>query len=112
MTPSRLSHGRPASEEGAAWAGLAVNLLVLPGAGSLMSGRKVGWAQTALALAGFALTAVWLVSALAAWVRAGEITLEAGLDLRVGLAGIAVFAAAWLWSLATSVDAIRRARGR
>jgi hypothetical protein len=83
---------------------------VLPGAGSLMCGRRVGWLQAALALAGFVLTMAWLVSLVLAWVRAGEISLDVGLDLRVGLAGIAVFGAAWLWSLASSLDAIRRAR--
>jgi hypothetical protein len=108
----REDWSRPAADGGGAWAGLAVNLLVLPGAGSLMSGRKVGWLQAALALVGFALTAAWLVSLLAAWVRAGEIVLEGGLDLRLGLAGIGVFGAAWLWSLASSLDAIRRARRR
>src|SRR5437773_11945640 len=92
--------GKPASDEAGAWAGLAVNLLVLPGAGSLMMGRKVGWAQAALALAGFGLTVVWLIILLAGWIRTQSLDL-ADLDLRLGLAGIAAFGASWLWSLAS-----------
>ena len=88
-----------------------MNLLVLPGAGSLMMGRKVGWAQAALALVGFGLTVVWLVTLLTGWIRTQSLDL-ADVDLRLGLAGIAVFGGAWLWSLASSLDAVRRARRR
>jgi hypothetical protein len=84
---------------------------VLPGAGTLMMGRKVGWAQAALALAGFGLTVVWLITLLAGWIRAQSLDLE-GVDLRLGLAGIAAFGMAWLWSLVSSLDALRRARRR
>jgi len=84
---------------------------VLPGAGSLMMGRKAGWLQAALALAGFSLTVVWLITLVAGWIRTQSLDLE-GVDLRLGLAGIGAFGAAWLWSLGSSLDAIRRARRR
>ena len=43
-------------DEARAWTSLMTNLLVLPGLGSLLAGRRAGWPQAALALAGFALS--------------------------------------------------------
>jgi hypothetical protein len=103
---------RLGSDEAAAWTALATNLLVLPGLGSLMAGRKVGWPQAVLALAGAALTLLWLVSFTGEWMRLGAFPLDAGPEIGRGLAGVAAFFVAWLWSLLTSLDGVRQARGR
>lgn len=97
----------PADRE-RALAALAANAAVLPGTGSLLLGRRAGWAQAALALSGFALTVSWVVLVLGQWWREGA--LPPGEVPRPGLllAGLGLFAAAWLWALATSLDALRR----
>ena len=100
------------NDEAVAWGGLVANLLVLPGLGSLLVGRRVGWIQAALALGGFVLTLVWLVSFLHAWISLGEFPLDAGPDLGRGLYGMAMFGVAWLWSLGTSLHVVWGKGGR
>lgn len=103
---------RLGNDERAAWAALSTNLLVLPGLGSLMAGRKVGWLQAALALMGGALSLWWLGVFAREWIRLGVIPLEDPPEFRTALAGVGIFAAGWLWSLATSLDVVARARRR
>ena len=103
---------RLGNDERAAWAALGTNLLVLPGLGSLMAGRKVGWIQAALALAGAALSVWWLALFAREWSRLGEIPLATPPALETGLWGTGIFGVAWLWSAATSVNAVARARRR
>lgn len=100
------------NDEAVAWGALVANLLVVPGLGSLMVGRKVGWLQAALATGGVALTLVWLVTFVNQWLGLGEFPLDLGPEIRTGLLGIVSFGAAWLWSLLTSLGALRRARRR
>ena len=100
------------NDEAVAWGGLVANLLVLPGLGSLLVGRRVGWIQAALALGGFVLTLIWLVSFLQAWISLGEFPLDAGPEMARGLYGIALFAVAWLWSLGTSLHVVWGKGGR
>lgn len=83
---------------------LLSNLLVLPGLGSLFAGRKVGWVQAPLALAGFALTSFWFVTFVATWIRTRAFPFEGGPYFRLGLLGVALFAAAWLWALGTGLQ--------
>jgi hypothetical protein len=92
------------NDEAVAWGGLVANVLVLPGLGSLLVGRKVGWVQAALALGGFVLTLVWLVSFVRAWISLGAFPFDAGPEMKTGLFGIVVFAVAWLWSVGTSLS--------
>lgn len=87
---------------------LWVNLLVLPGLGSLLGGRKVGWAQISLAIVGFVLTPSFFIGAARYWFRTGEFVLEFNRYLALSVAGLLLFLAAWLWGLATGL-AIRRA---
>ena len=94
-----------------AWALLAVNLTVLPGLGSALAGRVLaGAVQAVLALAGAGLCLWWLVLFVGEWSRTGEYPWGGGSDLEIGLAGIALFAAGWLWSLATSAAVVRSSR--
>ena len=89
---------------------LAANLLVLPGLGTLVAGRRWGVVQAALALAGFALTLGWLTFFVMAWIQLGAFPLTGGPHLSWGILGVAVFGAAWLWSLATGLAVLREAR--
>jgi hypothetical protein len=87
-------------------AALAANVAVLPGLGSLLLGRRVGWLQAAIALAGFALTLAWLAIVLSEWWRDGALPAARP---RLGLlgTGVALFALAWAWALSTGLEAVR-----
>jgi len=101
--------GNDKGERDRARAALSANLLVLPGLGSLLMGRRSGWLQAPLALAGMALSVRWLVVVLVDWRRAAALpdTIpHAGLLLE----GVALFAVAWLWALATGLAVLRRVR--
>ena len=101
---------------------LAANLAV-PGLGSLAVGRKIGFAQLALCLAGMLVTLVFGVRfiywSLAHWSElrnpdpyadplAG--LLEMWRHARWPLLGIALFALAWLWALSTSLALLNAAK--
>lgn len=89
------------------------NLLVLPGLGSLAAGRKVGWAQAALALAGVGLFLYGVARLLRDWLAAGaEPVFEFTLALGCLLGGLAVSVVAWLWALVTSLQIHREVRAR
>jgi hypothetical protein len=98
----------------------AANLGV-PGAGSLMAGRRVGYGQAALAVVGFVLTLIFGMILVAWYIqhfnefRAPEIdplVVLGGLwrRLRWVLAGMGVFLAGWFWALATSLTLLRGSR--
>jgi hypothetical protein len=99
-------------DEARAWAAFVTNLLVLPGLGSLLVGRKEGWAQAAMALAGAVLTLVWLVSFVRLWLALGYPPLGDAPDLGPALVGLVLFAVSWVWGLVSSAAALRRTRGR
>lgn len=99
-------------DEARAWACLLTNLLVLPGLGSLIAGRRSGWPQAVLALVGFVLTTVWLVGFLAEWGRSGDFPLDPGPHLPAGALGVLLFAVSWVWGLLTGLLVLRDARGR
>jgi hypothetical protein len=87
------------------WIALAANAVVLPGLGSLVAGRRSGWAQAALALCGFALTLSWLSLVLADWRHGGRP--ESLPRVPLLLAGLGLFGAGWLWALHTAWSALR-----
>ncbi len=121
--PMRISLAlgpRRALSRQSAWGCLTTNL-ALPGSGSLTAGRISGYPQLALALIGFALTSCFAARFFAWYLvnksrfssddgdpfaRLAELWLQA----RWPLLGIAVFAAAWLWALATSFQILHEAR--
>mgnify|MGYP000265344530 CR=1 FL=1 len=81
---------------------LVVNLLVLPGLGTFLAGRRrLGILQAMLALTGFGLTGVWFATFGAAWWQTREFPLDGGPHFAWGITGVALFLAAWCWSLAT-----------
>ncbi len=80
-----------------------INLLVTPGAGSVMGGRWVGYPQMALAFAGFLLICWFFYCFIMDMLHTGAVT-----ELRrygpYGLYGALGFGIAWFWSLITSIS--------
>jgi hypothetical protein len=95
------------AERSKAWSCLVTNLLVLPGLGSVMAGRKVGYLQMLLSLGGFVLTLVALVRIVLLWAQDFQLPPEPGL-YRSAIIGLAVVLLAWCWSLLTSLAEFRR----
>lgn len=104
---------------------LAANLLILPGFGSILAGRREGWLQAVLALAGLAASAGFVTLALLAVLRSRESWSDAGsaaevlekvrsgpVDWRgllwLGVGGFLAFAVAWVWGLWTSLRLLSR----
>jgi 4a-hydroxytetrahydrobiopterin dehydratase len=89
-----------------------MNLLGTPGLGSLMGGRWLeGLLQLALSLTGFVLFCVWFYKLVIVQFYGqlnGDVKPEpVGY---IGLTGAALFAAAWFWSLITSISLMGQAR--
>jgi hypothetical protein len=102
--------GNDAFDRHRAWAALSANVTV-PGLGSLLLGRRAGWVQVSLAVCGMALSLTWLALVLFDWKQGGA--LPAAVPRRgLLLAGLGLFAVAWIWALATGLDAVHRARAR
>lgn len=103
-----------------AWGCLTSNLAI-PGTGTLAAGRRSGYGQGLLALAGFALTTVfgarfigWYFANFARlqeeWVDPFAAAGEVWMAVRWALLGMALFAVAWVWALASSFGILREAR--
>ncbi len=110
---------------------LWVNLLVLPGAGSLKGGRRVGWLQLLLLTTGLLMLAPLALHAVdkaldayrgvARMESSSDAEIEPAMDWRqarlqmsgildqwggLALGGMAVMMAAWGWALATSISLV------
>ena len=98
-------------DETLAWTGLSINLLVLPGLGSLLVRRRIaGAAQAMLAGVGAALSVWWLALLVGQWTEEGSFPWDGGDAFHMGVTGVLVFGVAWMWSLATSLSVIRGIR--
>ena len=106
MKTSSAAQERSRVDRPKAWSCLVSNLLVLPGIGSVMAGRRSGYAQIILGLVGFGLTMVAAVRFVLAWGQEFELPNDPGL-YRMAIIGIAMFLAAWFWSLFTSLTLFR-----
>jgi hypothetical protein len=95
--------------------------LGLPGAGSLLAGRRSGYGQVLVAFAGVGLTLGFGLAFLIWFFRNRTQLQTSDADplgtlamlwehLRWPLAGIGLFAFAWLWALVTSLDIMRQSR--
>ena len=101
--------GTPPDED-AALACLFSNLLVLPGLGSLMGGRRAaGWAQAIGSLGGFLLTLPFGLDFFTRWSSTGSFPMQHGPWLLWALAGLAAFGVSWTWSAFTSLALLRSA---
>ena len=103
-----------------AWGCLTTNL-ALPGFGSLMAGRVVGYAQALLTFGSLFLTLSFgihfVLWCLANWARLHdpqgdplEALVEMWRAMRWAVLGIGLFAGTWLWSLATSFSIVQAAK--
>jgi hypothetical protein len=100
------------------WAWVLVNQLAFPGLGTLATGRRIGYAQAALMLAGFLLTMGflgWYLLCCLRYVRhpAWEESDFVALYRPYHWAwqwGLVLCAVAWLWSLASSIGMLREAK--
>jgi len=104
-----------------AWGCLTTNQFGLPGLGSLAAGRRIGYCQMALSLAGLVLTAAYSLRFLkwyaSEWNKFQQFDAEPGVyfheiwvHLRWPLLGMAVFLAGWLWALASSISILAEAK--
>jgi hypothetical protein len=119
MKRSLTSPRRPL-DRATAWGCLTSNLAI-PGSGTIVAGRRTGYIQGALALAGMGLTTVYGVRFMA-WYFANyarfqqdgtdpfRVMGELWLAMRWALLGMALFAVGWLWALGSSWAALREAR--
>ncbi len=90
---------------------MLLNLAATPGLGSLLAKRFVaGAGQLALALLGFGLVCVWFVRLYTSLYQQFQENTDFHWHPLPGLLGAALFAAAWLWSLVTSLSIRREAR--
>ncbi len=90
-----------------------LNLLGTPGLGSLMAGRIAsGIGQLVLAVAGFALVAIWFCQTMASYYGQmyGDETTHRPVVLTSLFLGGGIFAVAWIWSLVTSLSLVRAAK--
>jgi hypothetical protein len=119
MKPSSTSPRRPLNRA-TAWGCLTSNLAI-PGSGTIVAGRRTGYLQGALALAGMGLTTVYGVRFITWYFANRERLQQDGTDpfgvageiwvaVRWALLGMALFAVGWLWALGSSLAALREAR--
>ncbi len=97
-------------ERSAAWGFLLTNLLFIPGLGSVLGGRKVGYLQMLLSLLGFLMAALWMFCLTQELLDMERVPPNGGSRLVVGLVGLLLFGIAWIWGLITGISMLRRAR--
>ena len=101
--------------------GFVATNLALPGFGSLMAKRAVGWPQAALTVAGFALTMIFGVRFVGWFFQNTDALYGSQADpietltnvwraVRWALLGIGLFAVSGLWALTTNAAILRSAR--
>ena len=88
-----------------------MNLLVLPGLGSVLARRRIaGASQLLLTTVGAGMSIWWLIVLTRQWAQDGYFPWDGGDDFRIGVTGVLVFAVAWVWSLVTSLSVLRAAK--
>ena len=91
-----------------------VNQLATPGLGSLLARRRfAGAGQLLLAVTGVVLIFVWFVQVLTLYYSLAQDdfpSTEPHIAYKFLQAGGLIFAASWLWSLATSISLLREAK--
>ena len=92
-----------------AWVFTCLNLFATPGLGSIAGRHFVqGTAQVAIALAGFLLLMWWFIQKMRLFygqISGTDLPLDSGNT--AGAFGVALFLAAWAWSLVTSIQLFR-----
>ena len=94
------------------WRWLLLNVLVLPGLGTIKAGRRrIGNWQLVLGLIGFIVSTAAAVQIALSWVRALANGLAWRAEMRpvwLACAGLVLFFISWFWALATSIELMRR----
>ena len=111
MRPSSATGSRKAPDRTRARNATLINLCATPGLGSLLARRWIsGAGQLALSIAGFAFVVVWFVKVMIQFY--GQIQGDVAVKPVgwIGLTGAGVFAAAWVWSLVTSISILNEAK--
>jgi hypothetical protein len=103
-----FSSNRPL-DRNKAWSCLTANLLVLPGLGSLLAKRKIGWFQIILAVLGAILTILGMITVALHWVATQQLPMGSGYYVWLTL-GVVLFGAAWFWALITSLLILRQTK--
>ncbi len=107
LLPPKISHPLDRS---AAWACLMTNLLVFPGIGSILAGRRLGYAQTVLGIAGFGLNLFFALRILHQWFQWDQEPGPLLHDLVYSAVGLGVFLTGWMWGLITGLTLMRETR--
>jgi hypothetical protein len=93
----------------AAWVCLLLNLLVLPGLGSLIVRQpRKAFIQIVLALGGIALSMIGLGPVLKQFVQTNELPDQLGNGFWMAVAGVVLFLIAWVWAFIGSVSAVAK----
>src|SRR5262245_27485829 len=88
-----------------------ITQLATPGLGSLLAGSYVsGAGQLLLALTGFALFITWFVVIMRQFYGQIQGNVEVKPVGWIALSGLAIFAAAWVWALFTSLSIMREVK--
>jgi hypothetical protein len=100
----------PPRNRSEAWTCVMANLVACPGVGTLMAGRKIGYAQGGLAVAG-AIPLAGYISWFSFQKFNALLNVEGNLHAAagygpwwIGAVGLGIFALAWLWSLVSSIQ--------
>src|SRR5690349_16048780 len=101
-----------------AWACAAMNQLAFPGAGTVMAGRKIGYAQGIIMIAGFLLTMYFFCWYIGSLIQApfqndwNETVFynEVGRRKWLGIIGAIICLVAWLWALLSSLSIVKEAK--
>lgn len=104
--------GRKTDGRTAARNALLLNVLVLPGMGTLMAGKiATGLGQLAAAAAGFVLVMLWFVGLMIRYYGLMFGNEQPGFSppAWLGATGAILFIIAWIWALATGVGLVRSA---
>jgi hypothetical protein len=108
-----------------AWGVFIANQLALPGFGTLLAGRKIGYAQLTLSVTGVACLTAFLIYAIPHLGELLRLSFQPADDpdvlidrlrewkpwLLTAVSGILLWVIAWLWALKTSAQTLRDNRG-
>jgi 4a-hydroxytetrahydrobiopterin dehydratase len=102
------SLARPKNKRTSARNAALLNLAAWPGLGSVIAGRRIAGAlQMAVFLVGFVLFCAWALQNISHYYQMMSFDApqtEAVADKRLAIAGLGLCAAAWLWSMVTSIS--------
>src|SRR6266852_5377399 len=98
-----------------AWVCAAINQLAFPGLGTILAGRRAGYFQAAIMIAGFCLTMGFMLRVIFCALRglaaqdANHFADQWRPYAWAGKSGLALCLVAWGWALASSISIVRAA---